>query len=257
MSNNYYSHFEKFKDGSLLHIGICDDNEDVKIFDITKYNSLTELCLELILYVSKNKTEDANLYFHNYAEDKELINDDIREVEGVIIKSDDNSGKDKGNNSGKPTIFLKNSRNLIDKDLDEFTQEFNLEIKNDSVINNNFFTQDNYNKPVPINEYTEGLDQTEINNFNSFIEEKQEEIKNSIDTTIPIPTVDETKLTIEPIPANIPEVDPSPDYFITLENIKLTEDTTSDNFTFNPTNILIESSTTNTLILKRGLSTVL
>lgn len=257
--SNYYLHFERFIDGSLLHIGVCDDVEDVKIFDITKYSNLNNLCLQLILFVSKNKTEDANLYFHNYKDDKELINDYIREVEGVIIKSDDNSknNKKKGNNSGKPTIFLYDSRKIINKDLDEFTEEFNLEIKNDSVINQNFFTQETYNKSVPISEYTQGLAQTEINNFNSFIEQKQEEIKNSLDLTTPPPVVDETKLTIQPIPTDIPEVEPTPDYFITLENIKLSEDTTSNNFTFNPTNILIESSTTNTLLLKKGLSTVL
>jgi len=257
--SNYYLHFERFKDKSLLHIGICDDNEDVKIFDIDKYNDLNNLCLELILYVSKNKTEDANLYFHNYKDDKELINDYIREVEGVIIKSDDNSknDKDNGNNSGKPTIFLYDSRKLINKDLNEFTEEFKLDIKNDSVINENFFTQDNYNKSVSISEYTNGLNEVDITNFNNFIEVKQEEIKQSINLNIPPPIVDETKLTIQPLATNIPEVEPTPDYFITLENIKLTEDTTSDNFTFNPTNILIESSTTNTLILKRGLQNIL
>ena len=47
--SNYYLHFERFIDGSLLHIGICDDNEEVKIFDIDKYNDLNNLCLELIL----------------------------------------------------------------------------------------------------------------------------------------------------------------------------------------------------------------
>jgi len=257
--SNYYLHFERFKDGSLLHIGVCDDAEDVKILDITKYNNLTELCLELILFVSKNKTYDANLYFHNYKDDKELINDYIREVQGVIIKSDDNSknNEDKGNNSGKPTIFLYDSRKIINKDLSEFDEEFNLDIKNDSVINYDFFTPETYNKSVPIADYTEGLNQTEINNFNSFIEQKQEEIKNSIDLTTPPPVVDETKLTIEPLPTNIPDIEPTPDFYISKENLLLAEDTTSDNFKFNPTNILIESTKTNTLLLKKGLATVL
>ena len=256
---NYYLHFEKFTDGSLLHVGICDDNEDVKIFDIVNYDSISELSEDFILYVSKNKTQDAYLYFHNYKDDKELINDYIREVEGVIIKSDDNSknDKDKGNNSGKPTIFLYDSRKIINKDLDEFTEEFNLNFKNDVVINDNFFTQDNYNKSVPISEYTEGLDQTEIKSFDTFIEEKQEEIKNSIDLTTPPPVVDETKLIIQPLQTNIPTEEPTPDFFIAKENLKLTEDTTSDNFTFNPTNLLIQSTNINTLLLKKGLEQTL
>jgi hypothetical protein len=257
--SNYYLHFERFTDGTLLHIGICDDNEDVKIFNVVKYDGLNELAEDFILYVSKNKTQDVNLYFHNYKDDKELINDYIREVEGVIIKSDDNSknDKDKGNNSGKPTIFLFDSRAVIDKDLDEFTEEFKLDIKNESVVNQSFFTQDNYNKSVPISEYTSGLSQTEIKSFDTFIEEKQEDIKNSIDLITPPPVVDETQLTIQPIPTNIPVVEPTPQYFISLENLKLTEDTTSDNFTFNPTNILIESTSTNTLLLKKGLEQTL
>jgi len=257
--SNYYLHFERFKDGSLLHVGVCDDNEEVKILDVVKYNNdLLQLSEELLLYVSKNRTQNANLYFHNYSEDVRLMNKFIRRIEKFIIKGDDEGqGQEQGNNSNFTTINLIDSRGIINKDLKDFDEEFKLDIKNDSVINKNFFTQENYNKSVPISDYTEGLNQTEINNFNSFIEQKQEEIKNSIDLNIPLPVVDETKLNIQPIPTNIPEVEPTPDFYINKENLLLAEDTTSDNFTFNPTNILIESSTTNTLLLKKGLSTVL
>lgn len=256
--SNYYLHFERFTDGSLLHVGVCDDNEDVKIFDVVKYsNNLLQLSEDLLLYVSKNRTQNANLYFHNYKDDLRLMNKFLRKIDQFIIKADDNGGQDNGNNSGFITINLIDSREIINKDLREFDEEFNLDIKNDIVVNNNFFTQDNYNKSVPISEYTAGLDQYDTLAFDTFIEDKQEEINNLIDLTIPLPVVDETQLTIQPIPTNIPTEEPTPDFYISLENLKLTEDTTSDNFTFNPTNILIESTTTNTLLLKKGLDQTL
>lgn len=260
MSNNYYLHFERFSDNTLLHIGVCDDNEEIKIFDLVKYNNdLIQLAEDFIIYVSKGKTQDANLYFHDYKNDKELINDYIREVQDVIIKSDDNSKNDKkkGNNSGKATIFLYDSRAVIDKDLDEFTEEFKLDIKNDVVVNRDFFTPETYNQSVPIAEYTVGLSQTEIKAFDTYVEEKQAEVKNSIDLNTPPPVVDETKLTITPIPTNIPDEEVSPEFFIQKENLLLTEDTSSDNFKFNPTNLLIQSTYSNTLLLKKGFDNTL
>lgn len=257
--SNFYLHFERYNDDSLLHVGVSDDEEKIKIFDVVKYNNnLLQLSEDLLLYVSKNRTQNANLYFHNYRDDVRLMNKFLRKIDQFIIKADDNGGKDNGNNSGFTTINLIDSRDIINKDLKDFDEEFKLDVKNDIVINKAFFTQENYNKSVPISEYTEGLSQTEIQSFDSYVEQKQTEIKNSIDLNIPPPVVDETQLTVTPLPTNIPIItEPEPEFFISKENLLLAEDTTSDNFTFNPTNILIESTTTNTLLLKKGLDQTL
>lgn len=252
--SNFYLHFERFNDNSLLHVGVCDEDEKIKIFDVVKYNNnLLQLSEDLLLYVSKNRTQNANLYFHNYKDDIRLMNKFLRKIERFIIKADDNGGQDKGNNSDFTTINLIDSREIINKDLKDFDEEFNLNIKNDIVINKNFFTKDNYNKSVPISDYTNGLNETEINNFNSYVEEKQTEIKNIINLNIPLPIVDETKLTIAPLPVNIPIIqEVEPEFYISKENLLLVEDTTSENFKFNPTNLLIDSTYKNTLLLKKG-----
>jgi hypothetical protein len=254
--SKYYLHFERFNDNSLLHVGVCDEDEKIKIFDVVQYeNNLLQLSEDLLLYVSKNRTQNANLYFHNYKDDLRLMNKFLRKIQRFIIKADDNGGQDNGNNSGFTTINLIDSREIINKDLKDFDEEFDLDVKNESVVNQSFFTQDNYNKSVPISEYTSGLSQTEIKSFDTFIEEKQEDIKNSIDLITPPPVVDETQLTITPLPINIPTNEVEPQFYIIKENLLLAA--TSDNFTFNPTNILIESTSTNTLLLKKGLDKTL
>lgn len=256
--SKYYLHFERFNDDSLLHVGVCDDEEKIKIFDVVQYeNNLLQLSEDLLLYVSKNRTQNANLYFHNYKDDLRLMNKFLRKIERFIIKADDNGGQDNGNNSGFTTINLIDSREIINKDLKDFDEEFNLDIKNDIVVNKTFFTQESYNKSVPISEYTTGLTQIEIKSFDTYVEEKQTEITNSIDLTTPPPVIDETQLTITPLPTNIPIEEPPSQFFIVKENLLLVEDTSSNNFKFNPTNLLIDSTYTNVLVLKRGLDQTL
>ena len=253
--NNYYLHLERYSDGSLLHIGLCDDDEQVKLFDSTKYDDNFKLGTELILFVTKDITRDANIYFHNYKDDRELINDYIR-VNGVIIKPDDNSDKDKGNNSGKPTVFLYDSRKLIDQDLKDFDEQFNLDIKNDIIINNNFFTVDTYNKTVPISVYTVGLEESQINNLSSYVDDKQTEIKNTVDLSKQPIIIDETKITIYPIQV-VEDIEPTQDFYINKENLILASQPNDENLKFNPTNLIIESTSINTKLLKRGLGLIL
>jgi len=249
--SNYYLHFERFNDNSLLHIGVCDEKEQVKIFDIKNYNNLLELSEELLLYVSKNRTENANMYLHNYRDDLRLINNSIRKIERFIIKADDDGkGQDKGNNSDFTTINLIDSREIINKDLNDF----DIQKKNNTIINRSFFTQENYNKSVPITEYTEGLSTEEVQQFDNFIEEKQTDIKNLIDLTIEpykgefdLPIVINNAIPPEPTTDEIIKTN------ITKENLILTEDVNSSNFKFNPTNLLNQSTTDNCIILTRGL----
>lgn len=249
--SNYFLHFERFNDNSLLHIGVCDEKEQVKIFDVNNYdNNLLLLSEELLLYVSKNRTENANMYLHNYKDDLRLINKFIRRIERFIIKADDDGKGQEQNNSDFTTINLIDSREIINKDLNDF----DIQKKNNVVINNSFFTQENYNKSVPIADYTEGLSNQEIQAFDSFIEEKQTEIKNLIDLTIE-PYQGEFDL---PIVINnaVPPTATTDDIIkqnIAKENLVLTEDVTSSNFKFNPTNLLNESTTDNVIILTRGL----
>ncbi len=253
--NNYYLHFERFKDGSLLHIGVCDDKEQVKIFDSTKYNNLLELSEDLLLYVSKNRTQDANLYLHNYKDDLRLMNKFLRKIEQFIIKADDNSDKNNGNNSGFTTINLIDSREIVNKDLKDFDEEFKLEIKNDIIINNNFFTQENYNKSVSLTDYTNGLNETEINNLSTYVDNTQTAIKNTIDlspiilpTNITFPTITLPTITDDPI---------EDDLYIIQENVNLALQPNDDNLKMNPTNLIIESTYINTKILKMGLEKII
>jgi len=251
--NNYYLHFERYADGSLLHIGVCDDSEKITIFDATKYSTLYDLAEEFIRHVSKNKTEDASLYFHEYKEDKKLINDYIRDVDDVIIKANAKLGKENGNSSGKPTIFLYDSRKIIKKDLSEFDEEFNLAIKNDAVINTEFFTPETYNTTVSISDYTEGLDVTAVGDLSSYVTEKQEEIKNTINLD---PVVLPTDIVIPPImlPTELPTEPVRDEFYIAKENLNMVSQPNDASLSFNPTTLIIESTYANVRILKRGLS---
>lgn len=250
--SNYYLHFERFSDNSLLHIGACDEKEQVKIFDVNNYNNnLLALSEELLLYVSKNRTENANLYLHNYKDDLRLINKFIRRIEQFIIKADDDGkGQGQGNNSNFTTINLIDSREIINKDLNDF----DIQKKNNTVINKTFFTQENYNKSVPIADYTEGLSNQEIQAFDDFIEEKQTEIKNLIDLTIePYQGDFDLPIVLNNAIPSTPTIDDIIKANIAKENLILTEDVTSTNFKFNPTNLLNQSTTDNVIILMRGL----
>jgi len=261
-NNNYYLHFERFSDGSLLHIGVCNDNEEIKIFDVTEYDdNLLSLSEQLLLYVSKNRTENANLYLHNYRDDLRLINKFIRRIERFIIKGDDEGvGQEQGNNSDFTTINLIDSREIINKDLSEFDEEFNLPIKNDIVVNRNYFTKENINKSVPVSDYVVGLPQNEIQSFDTYVSEKQEELKQNVDLTIPVSlpqNIENLNLPIiNPIQQNV-QIEPTNEFKILAENVNLAKEAGSDNFKINPTNLIVESTYTNTLLLSKGLKQVL
>jgi len=258
--NNYYLHFERFNDGSLLHIGTCNDQEEVKIFDVTAYNNLLALSEALLLYVSKNRTQNATLYLHNYRDDLRIINKFIRRISQFIIKGNDEGDPNNGNSSNFTTINLIDSKGIINKELSEFDEEFNLDIKNDIVVNRDYFTQENINKSVPVSDYTTGLSQTEIQSFDTYVAEKQTELKQSVDLTVPVSppqNIENFNIPIlNPIEQNV-ENEATNELKILQENVNLVQDAGSDNFKINPTNLIVESTYTNTLLLKKGLNQVL
>jgi hypothetical protein len=145
---------------------------------------------------------------------------------------------------------------LIDQNLKDFDELFNLDIKNDIIINNNFFTVDTYNKTVPISAYTLGLEESQINNLSSYVEDKQTEIKNTIDLTKQPDIIDETKITIYPVQV-VEDIEPTPNFYINKENLILASQPNDENLKFNPTNLIIESTSINTKLLKLGLGTIL
>jgi len=73
------------------------------------------------------------------------------------------------------------------------------------------------------------------------------------------PVVLPTNITFEPVtlPANITTEEPITDFYINQENLIIASQPNDNNIKFNPTNLIIESTSINTKLLKKGLAIVL
>jgi len=254
---NYFLHFERFKDENLYLIGVANElNDKIKLFNVVDYNNdLLTLSEDLLNYVSNNKSNNANLYLHNYRDDLKLINNFIRKISQFIIKGDDEGkGEQKGNNSNFTTINLIDSKELLNVELKDFDEAYNLDIKNDIVINSDYYTYENNNAVVDVKEYTSGLNTNISTQIETYFIETRNQLKQQVDlTTQPITYVALPKATPPPTYTNIPQADE--DFIIQKQNVEIALSTDNNALTLNPTSLIIESTKLNCLLLKKGLKT--
>lgn len=81
------------------------------------------------------------------------------------------------------TLFLKNSRNYVNKSIDE--HEATTTTKNRIVLNRSWYTLENDNKLISINDYSETLSEEVKTELNTYVEQERKEAISQIQTFQP------------------------------------------------------------------------
>jgi len=256
----YYAIIEQFADNNELYIFSLSNNQndEVKLYNVSSYeNNRVALFEDAIAYMTKDRTEDAYLWLSEYKEEYQLINPDIRKVRDVIILADNNSYKvQKGPATDKfVTLFLKNSRNYINKSIDE--HELTTTIKNRIVLNRSYYTLENDNKLISINDYSETLSEEVKTELNTYVEQERTTLNNQIQT-YQAPVGDLSTLTSNTGTITIStelKSDTTNDRYISIEKMNMAT-SGNDAPNFNPTNILIEHTILDNKIFKEGMKDI-
>jgi len=253
----YYAIIEQFADNNELYIFSLSNNqnEEVKLYNVSSYEkNRVALFEDAIAYMTKDRTEDAYLWLSEYKEEYQLINPDIRKVPDVIILADNNSYKvQKGPATDKfVTLFLKNSRNYINKSIDE--HEATTTTKNRIILNRSYYTLENDNKLISINDYSETLSEEVKTELNTYVEQERTTLNNQIKTN-QAPAGDLSTLTSSSSVSISTELkaDTTNDRYISIEKMNMAT-SGNDVPNFNPTNILIEHTILDNKIFKEGMN---
>ena len=260
MANYYYAIIEQFSDNNELYIFSLSNNQndEVKLYNVSSYeNNRVALFEDAITYMTKDRTEDAYLFLNDYKDEYQLINPDIRKVKDVIILADNNSYKvQKGPATEKfVTLFLKTSRNYVNKSIDEL--EATTTTKNRIVLNRSYYTLENDNKLISVNDYSETLSEEVKTELNTYVEQERTTLTSQIKPYVP-PVGD-----IDTLPVNTGSVslstelkaDTTNDRYISIEKMNLVT-SSNDAPTFNPTNVLIEHTILDNKIYKEGMKNI-
>jgi hypothetical protein len=252
----YYAIIEQFSDNNELYIfGLSNNqNDEIKLYNVSSYeNDRVALFDDAISYMTKDRTEDAYLWLSEYKQEYQLINPDIRKVRDVIIKADDSSYKVKKNESDFVTLFLKNSRNYVDKSIDE--HEATTTTKNRIVLNRQYYTLENDNKLISVNEYSGTLSEEVKTELNTYVDQERTTLTSQINTytppvgdinTLPVNNTGSVSISTEL------KADTTNDRLISIEKMNLAT-SGNDVPSFNPTNILIEHTILDNKIFKEGM----
>lgn len=252
----YYTIIEKFNNNELFMISISKkDDDEIKIYNVKNYSGdKVALFEDLVEKITNNRTEDAYLWMNDYKNDYQTINSDIRKVRDVIIKADDQSYKVKKNESEFVTIFLKNSRNYIDKDI----SQFNVGIVNNIVLNYSYYTYENANTLISINDYSDTLSEEQRTQLNTYVAEETKEIQNAFPQIMP--TVDIASLPTTPPPeidiTTLPPANTTDEFIINASRLQLATSGVNAN-SFNPSNYMLQSVNIDTQIFKKAMEEII
>ena len=251
----YYTVIEKFSNGDLFMISITKkDDDEIKIYNVKNYNNdKVALFEELVEKITVNRTEDAYLFMNDYENDYTTINSDIIKVRDVIINADDTSYKVKKNESQFVTLFLKNSRLYLDNDI----SEFNVGITNDIILNYNYYTYDNADTLISVNDYSNDLTDEQKTELNNYVAAETAEVVNLYPQIAP--TIDISTLPTTPPPnidvSTLPAENTSYDFIIQASRLQLAT-SGSNSKSFNPTNYIMESVNLDTQIFKEAMKNI-
>lgn len=251
----YYTVIEKFNNNELFMISISKKGDDeIKIYNVRNYSGdRVALFEDLVEKITSGRTEDAYLWMNDYKNDYQTINSDIRKVRDVIIKADDQSYKVKKNESEFVTIFLKNSRNYIDKDI----SEFNVGITNNIVLNYSYYTYENANTLISVNDYSNTLPEEQKTQLNTYVAEETKEIQNAFPQIVPTVDISSLPTTAPPVVdiSTLPPANTSDEFVISASRLQLATSEASS-VSFNPSNYMLQSVNLDTQIFKKAMEDI-